>query len=190
MLASFQGGWVGGYINNFPDDFKTAGHKGPCKLLLLLTCCTRSLAFAQQGVGGGVITLLTTLTLLAKMAVPFPTSTSICAEVGPTLHHEEISAHVFLKYIQWPRMTKCQIFISCRRLTPTRNKWTMMNILAPKKRFRKICSPRVLIFLWILRGQHDQAGTLRSFCHSDHVRCVFLPQLAALPDAMLNPAFS
>ena len=56
--ARFFSRGVSGYVHNFPDDFKTAGHKGPCKLLLLLTCCTRSLAYAQQGVGGGVITLL------------------------------------------------------------------------------------------------------------------------------------
>ena len=64
---------------------------------------------------------------------------------------------------------------------------------SPKKYFEK-CAPQgclfYLIFLWILQGQHDQAGTLRSFCHSDHVRCLFVPQLAALPDARLNPAFS
>ena len=64
MLASAQGGLGGGvYTNNVPDDFKTVGHKGPCNflflflfllLLLLLTCCTRSLAYAQQGGGGGV----------------------------------------------------------------------------------------------------------------------------------------
>ena len=82
-------GW-GRVTNNVPDDFKTVGHKGPCNflflflflLLLLLTCCTRSLAYAQQGGGGGVITLLMTLTLLAKMAVPFPTSTSIRRPAG------------------------------------------------------------------------------------------------------------
>ena len=100
MLASAQGGWVGGYINNFPDDFKTAGHKGPCNLLLLLTCCTRSLAYAQQGAGGGVITLLTALTLLAKMAVPFPTSTYInmCRSWANSSQRRNICTRVFEIY--------------------------------------------------------------------------------------------
>ena len=50
------------------------------------------------------------------------------------------------------------------------------------------CS-RLFNFMLILWGQHDRAGALRSFCHSDHTRNFFLPQLAAMPDTKRNPAF-
>ena len=58
MLASAQGGY------NVPDEFKTAGHRGPW---VHVTCCccwhvAHARSLMQQGVGGGVITLLTTLT--------------------------------------------------------------------------------------------------------------------------------
>ena len=58
-----------------------------------------------------------------------------------------------LKYIQWPRMTKCAIFISCRRLTPTRNRWTMVNIgPSSPKNISKNMLPKGAYFLVDLAG--------------------------------------
>ena len=113
----------------------------------------------------------------------------------------------------WASHIQCTIFTHCQGLTPTRNKWTMMNndeqwwnmmkhdgqgwtsYSKLPRNIEEICPlrwSRLFSFMLILWGQHDRAGALRSFCHSDHnlFLPLFLPQLAAMPDTRRNPAFS